>query len=69
MKISVMQYFSFQSVASDNKYIYGGKCREKHIADEKNGLDHTLVNGVYLPNQIATETSYVIGQWGLRHLT
>ena len=42
---------------------------KKHITDEKNGLDYTLVNGVYLPNLISTETHYEIGQWGQRHLT
>ncbi len=41
---------------------------KKHINDEKNGLDYTLVNGVYLPNLISTETNYEIGHWGLRHL-
>ncbi len=41
---------------------------KKHITDEKNGLDYTLVNGVYLPNLISTETNYEIGHWGERHL-
>ena len=41
---------------------------KKHITDEKNGLDYTLVNGVYLPNLISTETHYEIGHWGQRHL-
>ena len=41
---------------------------KKYITDEKNGLDYTLVNGVYLPNLIATETNYEIGIWGQRHL-
>ncbi len=41
---------------------------KKHITDEKNGLDYTLVNGVYLPNLISTETNYEIGIWGQRHL-
>ena len=41
---------------------------KKYIADEKNGLDYTLVNGVYLPNLISTETNYEIGIWGQRHL-
>ena len=40
----------------------------KYITDEKNGLDYTLVNGVYLPNLISTETNYEIGMWGQRHL-
>jgi hypothetical protein len=42
---------------------------KKHITDEKNGLDYTLVNGVYLPNLISTETHYEIGHWGQQHLT
>ena len=41
---------------------------KKYISDEKNGLDYTLVNGVYLPNLISTETNYEIGHWGQRHL-
>ena len=41
---------------------------KKYITDEKNGLDYTLVNGVYLPNLISTETHYEIGIWGQRHL-
>ena len=41
---------------------------KKYITDEKNGLDYTLVNGVYLPNLISTETQYEIGLWGQRHL-
>lgn len=41
---------------------------KKYITDEKNGLDYTLVNGVYLPNLISTETNYEIGLWGQRHL-
>lgn len=41
---------------------------KKYINDEKNGLDYTLVNGVYLPNLISTETNYEIGHWGRRHL-
>ncbi len=42
---------------------------KKYITDEKNGLDYTLVNGVYLPNLISTETNYEIGHWGQRYLT
>ena len=41
---------------------------KKYITDEKNGLDYTLVNGVYLPNLFSTETNYGIGHWGQRHL-
>ena len=41
---------------------------KKYITDEKNGLDYTLVNGVYLPNLISTETNYEIEKWGQRHL-
>ena len=41
---------------------------KKYITDEKNGLDYTLVNGVYLPNLISSETNYEIGLWGQRHL-
>ncbi len=41
---------------------------KKYITDEKNGLDYTLVNGVYLPNLISTETNYEIGIWGQRRL-
>ncbi|MBR1763426.1 MAG: TnpV protein, partial [Eubacterium sp.] len=41
---------------------------KRYITDEKNGLDYTLVNGVYLPNLISTETNYEIGMWGQRHL-
>ncbi len=40
---------------------------KKYNTDEKNGLDYTLVNGVYLPNLISTETNYEIGVWGLRY--
>jgi len=40
----------------------------KTISDNNNGLDYTLVNGVYLPNLISTETNYEIGIWGQRHL-
>ena len=41
---------------------------KKYITDEKNGLDYTLVNGVYLPNLVSTETNFEIGMWGQRHL-
>ncbi|MBO5495337.1 MAG: TnpV protein [Eubacterium sp.] len=41
---------------------------KKYITDEKNGLDYTLVNGVYQPNLVSTETNYEIGLWGQRHL-
>ena len=41
---------------------------KKYISDEKNGLDYMLVDGVYLPNLISTETHYEIGHWGQRHL-
>ena len=41
---------------------------KKYFSDEKNGLDYTLVNGVYLPNLVSTETNYEIGMWGQRHL-
>ena len=41
---------------------------KKNITDEKNGLDYTLINDVYLPNLISTETHYKIGIWGQRHL-
>ena len=40
---------------------------KKNITDEKNGLDYTLINGVYLPNLVSTETNYEIGIWGQRH--
>lgn len=40
---------------------------KKHITDETNGLDYTLVNGVYLPNLISTETHYEIGIWGMKY--
>ena len=40
---------------------------KKYISDEKNGLDYTLVNGVYLPNLVSTETHYEIGIWGMRY--
>lgn len=40
---------------------------KKYITDEKNGLDYTLVNGVYLPNLVSTETNYEIGVWGMRY--
>ena len=40
---------------------------KKYITDKKNGLDYTLVNGVYLPNIISTETHYEIGIWGMRY--
>ncbi|MBR1763362.1 MAG: TnpV protein [Eubacterium sp.] len=39
-----------------------------YISDEKNGMDYTLINGVYLPNLVSTETNYEIGMWGQRHL-
>ena len=41
---------------------------KNHITDENNGLDYTLVNGVYLPNLVSTETHYEIGCWGQQHL-
>ena len=41
---------------------------KKYITDENNGLDYTLVNGVYLPNLVSTETNFEIGMWGQRHL-
>ena len=41
---------------------------KEYITDEKNGFDYTLVNGVYLPNLVSTETNYEIGMWGQRHL-
>ena len=40
---------------------------KKYITDEMNGLDYTLVNGVYLPNLVSTETHYEIGVWGMRY--
>ena len=40
---------------------------KKYITDKKNGLDYTLVNGVYLPNLISTERNYEIGVWGMRY--
>ena len=40
----------------------------KTLSDKNNGLDYTLVNGVYLPNLVSTETNYEIGMWGQRHL-
>ena len=40
---------------------------KKYITDEKNGLNYTLVNGVYLPNLVSTETNYEIGVWGMRY--
>lgn len=40
----------------------------KTLSDKNNELDYTLVNGVYLPNLISTETNYEIGLWGQRHL-
>ena len=40
----------------------------KTFSDKNNGIDYTLVNGVYLPNLISTETNYEIGMWGQRHL-
>lgn len=41
---------------------------KKHIIDEKNGFDYMLVNGVYLPNLVSTETHYEINIWGERPL-
>ncbi len=41
---------------------------KKYITDKKKGLDYTLVNGVYLPNLISTETNYEIRLWGQLHL-
>ena len=40
----------------------------KTFSDKNNGIDYTLVGEVYLPNLISTETNYVIGHWGQRHL-
>lgn len=40
----------------------------KTFSDKNNGIDYTLVNGIYLPNLITTETNYEIGIWGQRHL-
>lgn len=39
----------------------------KHITDEKTGIDYTLVGDVYLPNLVSTDTNYQIGIWGKRH--
>ena len=44
------------------------KEKKKYITNEKNGLNYTLVNGVYLPNLVSTETNFEIGMWGQRHL-
>lgn len=41
---------------------------KKYITDEKTGISYTLVNGVYLPNLVSTETHYEIGIWGQKHL-
>ena len=40
---------------------------KKYITDEKTGISYTLVDDVYLPNLISTETHYEIGMWGQRH--
>ena len=40
---------------------------KKYITDDKNGLDYTLVKGVYLPNLVSADTNYPIGIWGQRH--
>ena len=57
------RYEDYISIKHTEDYIV-----KKYITYEKNGLDYTLVNGVYLPNLISTETNYEISHWGQRHL-
>ena len=40
---------------------------KKYYTDEKTKIDYTLVEDVYLPNLITTDTNYEIGIWGQRH--
>lgn len=37
------------------------------ITDERTGISYTLVENVYIPNLVSTDTSYEIGRWGKQH--
>ena len=40
---------------------------KKYITDEKTGISYTLVDDVYIPNLVSTDTNYEIGYWGRKH--
>jgi len=39
----------------------------KYITNEKTGISYTLVEDVYIPNLVSTDTNYEIGCWGRKH--
>lgn len=44
-----------------------GYFMKKYITDEKTGISYTLVDDVYIPNLMSTDTNYEIGYWGRKH--
>lgn len=40
---------------------------KKYITDENTGISYTLVDDVYIPNLVSTDTNYEIGCWGRKH--
>lgn len=40
---------------------------KKYITDENTGISYTLVDDVYIPNLVSTDTNYEIGYWGRKH--
>lgn len=40
---------------------------KKYNTDENTGISYTLVDDVYIPNLVSTDTNYEIGYWGRKH--
>lgn len=40
---------------------------KKYITDKITGISYTLVDDVYIPNLVSTDTNYEIGYWGRKH--
>ncbi len=40
---------------------------KKYITDENTGISYTLVDDVYIPNLVSTDTNYKIGYWGRKY--
>ena len=40
---------------------------KKYITYENTGISYTLVDDVYIPNLVSTDTNYEIGYWGRKH--
>lgn len=40
---------------------------KKYITDENTGISYTLVDDVYIPNLVSTDTNYEIVCWGRKH--